>query len=77
MKNLVTLPAEAVAYLEYMKRGNYTLLGALKLAGHNSEMNKSMGDYFSISSNQEKFALAWINGYKVEEKNFLLNLKYW
>ena len=74
-KNLVTLPAEAVAYLEYMKRENYTLLGALKLAGHNSEMNKCMGDYFSISSNQEKFARAWLDGYKTEEKNFIVKFK--
>lgn len=74
-KNLVTLPSEAVAYLEYMKRNNYTLLGALKLAGHNSEMNKYMDDYLNISSNQEKFALAWINGYKVEEKKFLVKFK--
>ena len=74
-KNLVTLPAEAVAYLEYMKRENYTLLGALKLAGHNSEMNKFMGDYFNISSNQEKFARAWLDGYKTEEKKFLIKFK--
>lgn len=74
-KNLVMLPAEAVAYLEYMKRENYTLLGALNLAGHNSEMNKCMGDYFNISSNQEKFARAWLDGYKVEEKKFLIKFK--
>lgn len=74
-KNLVTLPSEAVAYLEYMKRNNYTLIGALKLAGHNSEMNKYMDDYLNISSNQEKFALAWINGYKVEEQKFFVKFK--
>lgn len=74
-KNLVTLPSEAVAYLDYMKRNNYTLIGALKLAGHNSEMNKYMDDYLNISSNQEKFALAWINGYKVEEQKFLVKFK--
>lgn len=74
-KNLVTLPSEAVAYLEYMKRNNYTLIGALKLAGHNSEMNKYMNNYLKISSNQEKFALAWINGYKVEEQKFLVKFK--
>lgn len=74
-KNLVTLPSEAVAYLEYMKKNNYTLLGALKLAGHNSEMNKYMDDYLNISSNQEKFALAWINGYKAEEKIFIIKFK--
>lgn len=34
-----------------------------------------MNEYFSFSENQEKFALAWINGSKVEEKNLLLSLK--
>ena len=74
-KNLVTLPAEVVAYLEYMKRKNYTLIGALDLAGHNSEMNKYMDVYLNISANQEKFALAWVNGYKVEEKKFLVKVR--
>lgn len=74
-KNLVTLSNEVAEYIEYMKRKNYTLIGALNLAGHNSDMNKYMDVYLSISSNQEKFALAWINGYKVKEKIFLIKFK--
>lgn len=58
-----------------MKRNNYTLIGAFKKAGGIDVMKKYMDDYFIISSNQEKFALAWINGYKREEKNLLLSLK--
>ena len=57
-----------------MKRNNYTLIGAFKKASGTDVMKEYMDDYFSFSSNQEKFALAWINGYKVEEKNFLLSL---
>lgn len=74
-KNLVTLPDKAVAYLEYMKRNNYTLIGAFKKASGTDVMKEYMDDYFSFSSNQEKFALAWINGYKVEEKKFLVKFK--
>lgn len=74
-KNLVILPEEVVEYLEYMKRNNYTLIGAFKKAGGTDVMKKYMDDYFIISSNQEKFALAWVNGYKVEEKNFLVKFK--
>lgn len=74
-KNLVVLPGEVIAYLEYMKRNNYTLIGAFKKAGGTDVMRKYMDDYFIISSNQEKFALAWVNGYKVEEKNFLVKFK--
>lgn len=74
-KDLVKLPDEVAQYLEYMKRNNYTLIGAFKKAGGTDVMKKYMDDYFIISSNQEKFALAWVNGYKVEEKNFLVKFK--
>lgn len=74
-KNLVILPEEVIAYLEYMKRNNYTLIGAFKKADGTDVMKKYMDDYFIISSNQEKFALAWVNGYKREEKNFVVKFK--
>lgn len=74
-KDLVKLPDEVAQYLEYMKRNNYTLLGSLKVSCVTDKFTDYMDDYFSVGSNQEKFALAWINGYKVEEKNFLLSLK--
>ena len=34
-----------------------------------------MTNFFITTNNQEKFALAWVNGYKRKEKNLLLNLK--
>lgn len=73
-KNLVTLPSKVITYLEYMKRNNHTLLGALQIIGVTAEMEKYMEDYLNISSNQEKFALAWINGYKVEENFYKVRL---
>ena len=74
-KNLVTLPREVIEYLEYMKNNGYSLIGAFKICSETDKFKKYMNEYFSFSENQEKFALAWINGYKVEEKNLLLNLK--
>lgn len=74
-KDLVTLPSQVVAYLEYMKHSNYTLLGALQITSGTREMKDYMDDYFNISNNQEKFAIAWINGYKEEEKIFIIKFK--
>lgn len=74
-KNLVTLPNKVADYLEYMKSNNYTLLGSLKVSCVTGKFTDYMEDYFSVGINQEKFALAWINGYKVEEKKFLIKFK--
>ena len=74
-KDLVKLPDEVAQYLEYMKRNNYTLLGSLKVSCVTGKFTDYMEDYFSVVSNQEKFALAWINGYKVEEKKFIVKFK--
>lgn len=74
-KDLVKLPDEVAQYLEYMKRNNYTLIGSLKVSCVTGKFTDYMNDYFSVGSNQEKFALAWINGYKVEEKKFLIKFK--
>lgn len=74
-KDLVKLPDEVAQYLEYMKRNNYTLLGSLKVSCVTDKFTDYMDDYFSVGSNQEKFALAWINGYKVEEKKFIVKFK--
>lgn len=74
-KDLVKLPDEVAQYLEYMKRNNYTLLGSLKVSCVTDKFTDYMDYYFSAGSNQEKFALAWINGYKVEEKKFIVKFK--
>lgn len=74
-KNLVSLPNEVAEYLEYMKRNNYTLLGSLKVSCVTGKFTDYMEDYFSVGSNQEKFALAWVNGYKVKEKRFIVKVR--
>lgn len=74
-KNLVTLPYKVAEYLEYMKEKNYTLTGALNVVIGQVETKKFMNDYLDYGSNQEKFALAWLNGYKREEKFYLVKFK--
>ena len=74
-KNLVKLPVIVFNYLKYMKSYNYTLLCALKIVSGEKETKNFMEKYFTNSDNQETFALAWINGCKVEEQKFLVKFK--
>ena len=74
-KNLVTLPNKVADYLEYMKENNYTLKGALNVVIGKGETKKFMDNYLEYSTNQEKFALAWVNGHKREEKFYIVKFK--
>ena len=74
-KNLVVLPGKVAKYLEYMRKGNYTLLGALSVRAKDKYAKNLIGDFFGSKYNQEKFARAWLDGYKTEEKNFIIKFK--
>lgn len=74
-KNLVVLPGKVAKYLEYMRKGNYTLLGALSVRANDKYAKNLIGDFFGSKYNQEKFARAWLDGYKTEEKNFIIKFK--
>lgn len=74
-KNLIVLPDKVADYLEYMKENNYTLKGALNVVIGVGETKKFMDNYLEYGANQEKFALAWINGYKREEKFYIVKFK--
>jgi hypothetical protein len=74
-KNLVVLPEEVVEYLDFMKEKNYTLKGALNVVIGKGETKKFVDNYLEYGENQEKFALAWLNGYKQEEKIFVVEFK--
>lgn len=67
-KNLITLPKDVADYLQYMKDRNYTLIGALQRTNANLRDKILMTEFLNIADNQEKFARAWLDGYKVEEK---------
>jgi hypothetical protein len=74
-KNLVLLPEEVVEYLDFMKEKNYTLKGVLNVVIGEVRIKKFMNDYLGNEKNQEKVALAWLNGYKTKEKNFIVKFK--
>ena len=74
-KNLVVLPDKVADYLESMKEKNYTLIGAFKRTNATKEEKELMTDFFITTNNQEKFALAWVNGYKRKEKKFVVKFK--
>lgn len=74
-KILVTLPKDVADYIQYMKDKNYTLIGALQRTNANLKDKIRMTEFLNIADNQEKFARAWLDGYKVEEKKFLIKYK--
>lgn len=74
-KILVTLPKDVADYLQYMKDKNYTLIGALQRTNVKLKDKILMTRFLNIAGNQEKFARAWLDGYKVEEKIFLVKFK--
>lgn len=74
-KNLVVLPEEVVEYLDFMKEKNYTLKGVLNVVICEVRIKNFMINYLGNEKNQEKVALAWLNGYKMEEKNFIVKFK--
>lgn len=74
-KNLIELPDKVANYLEFTKEKNYTLKGALNVVIGKGETKKFMESYLGNGLNQEKFALAWLNGHKREEKIFLVKVK--
>lgn len=59
-----------------MRKGNYTLLGALGVRANDKYAKNLIGDYLGSKYNQEKFARAWLDGYKTEEKLYRVKLKY-
>lgn len=74
-KNLITLPKDVADYLQYMKDKNYTLIGALQRTNANLKDKILMTEFLNIADNQEKFARAWLDGYKSEEKKFIIKFK--
>lgn len=75
-KNLITLPNKVADYLESMKEKEYSLMGAFARIDVNVIEKEFMTKFFNTIANQEKFALAWINGYKREEKFYMVKLKH-
>ena len=74
-KILVTLPEHIANYLEYMKSFKYSIMGALNMITSKYVSDGVVRGWLDDSNNQEKFVRAWLDGYKVEEKKFLIKFK--
>ena len=74
-KNLVALPEHIADYLEYMKSFKYSIMGALNMTTSKFVSNGVIRGWLDDSNNQEKFARAWLDGYKTEEKIFIVKFK--
>lgn len=67
----VTIPQFVANYIEYAKVNEWDLLGAMNNVAY--EDDKDLRTWFN--NNTENFALAWIDGYTVEEKRYLVKMK--
>ena len=74
-KILVALPEHIANYLEYMKSFKYSIMGALNMTTSKYVSDGVVRGWLDDSNNQEKFVRAWLDGYKVEEKKFLIKFK--
>lgn len=73
-KNLIELPDYMVDYLTYVKKF-LSLKGALNVYTESFVGDKGkVENYLNDSSNQEKFAIAWVNGFKKEEKLYRVKI---
>lgn len=74
-KILVILPEHIANYLEYKKSFKYSIMGALNMTTSKYVSDGVVRGWLDDSNNQEKFVRAWLDGYKVEEKKFLVKFK--
>nr|DAX75279.1 MAG TPA: Protein of unknown function (DUF1642) [Bacteriophage sp.] len=74
-KNLIILPEHIADYLEYMKSFKYSIMGALTMTTSKFVSNGVIRGWLDDSNNQEKFARAWLDGYKTEEKLYMVKFK--
>ena len=67
------IPKFVADYIEFKKENNYHVYGAMRVI--EDHHNKRVPEWF-FEGNVEKFCLAWIFGYEVEnEKRYLVKLK--
>ena len=69
----VTIPQFVAEYIEQTKNEDYHLLGAMTEI--RSHKNKEIADWFYTDDNIEVFARAWLDGYTIDEKLYLVKVK--
>lgn len=68
------VPQIVADYIENAKENDWDLQDAMNLIADEEDI--SVSDWFYKGKNMEKFALAWINGYEVEEeKRYRVKMK--
>ncbi|VRM95359.1 phage protein [Streptococcus pneumoniae] len=69
----VKVPQFVAEYIEFKKKNNFHVYGAMRVI--EDHYDKKVPDWF-YENNIEKFCLAWLDGYEVEEeKRYLVTLK--
>ncbi|COF62730.1 phage protein [Streptococcus pneumoniae] len=69
----VIVPQCVAEYIEFKKKNNFHVYGAMRVI--EDHYDKKVPDWF-YENNIEKFCLAWLDGYEVEEeKRYLVTLK--
>lgn len=71
--NKAKVPQSVAEYIEHKKNEDYHLLGAM--AEIRSYKNKEIDEWFTDDDNMEFFARAWLDGYTVDEKQYLVQIK--
>ena len=67
------IPQFVAEYIEFQKKNNFHVYGAMRIIG--DHYDKRVPEWF-YEGNIEKFCLAWIFGYEVEEeKRYLVKVK--
>ncbi|HGJ0775967.1 TPA: DUF1642 domain-containing protein [Streptococcus pneumoniae] len=69
----VVVPQCVAEYIEFKKKNNFHVYGAMRVI--EDHYDKNVPDWF-YENNIEKFCLAWLNGYEVEkEKRYFVKIK--
>ena len=69
------IPQIIADYIKYAKENDWDLQDAMDSDFIASEEDRKLLDWFYKDKNMEILALAWINGYTVEEKRYRVSLK--
>ena len=77
----VKIPQFVADWIKYCKNTNVTLARALLVEEvdfynyANQKDSKKLKEFLRVKDNQEAFARAWLDGYEVEEKRYMVRMK--
>lgn len=77
----VQVPQFVADWIKYCKNTNVTLARALLVEEvdfynyANQKDSKKLKEFLRVKDNQEAFARAWLDGYEVEEKRYMVRMK--